>query len=435
MTEPPARRGSTSSRLLLDLERTETSLEYAREWRFNLNLVAKFRDLVFSAENASPRIDYLIAASVGSILETAILKDRDNGFQIELKELVEKINKNGLTEDETQKCFKLLYASYGLNEREVQLQLRNFQLIQAGMLGTPRREFMPDFHRNSTCARFYHLTLLELPGKKAGVEARLKGVYDGGIDSLAYPFKDLSIRITPEAGITVTPTILYWRRNELQAELVHHPEINEFIKQELLRIFDLYANDMENFIDKRQPDGDKDDPTQVEGSLLTFIDQYLAEKLPAQNYLEYSRSLAYIETDGVAAALGLRVIVEELLPEKAYVRVGWFSKNDPQVLHRILNNALNSLTFLGYVVKEAQDLPDASEIIQRAITDPKFATAANQLWRSIFAVPDDGKIVASMIRDDLDVWVRIYKYDLEMKVYQKALEFARTHPLLPTETP
>ncbi len=115
-------------------------------------------------------------------------------------------------------------------------------------------------------------------------------------------------------------------------------------------------------------------------------------------------------------------MAEQIIDEQSFLRNDWFAKNYPQELQMVIETAGNALKELGCQIEEGQ-IANFFEIVNRAAQDSRFAKRLNKIWGSIFKGGD--KIAMGMMRDDVKRLASIYRWNLEMAVFQKALEMAR----------
>jgi hypothetical protein len=398
---------------------------YGKEWLGICKTILVLRGALESAKSFSNKDSWEVADSVSNLLEAQAVDDRLSWCSRDLDIISDKARKEHWGDEKVNTELSVLQQSYLMKPEDLNYAVQRWKMSKSFGASIPDITLRQREHGDLDC-RLYHLTHLSvvtITRTENGFNISLEPVRDGGIDSVAYPVQNVKIAIKQDEALDLNYNVIFWRRTELDSELDKHPEIVSFIKASIKERIDMYRLDNDNFIKQREWDGDRNDKTQILGSLYAFVDKYLSGKLDGNTHKKFIEMKKYIDSGNVIAALSIKALVEELLDKEAYVNQGYYAEKYPGELKRINEKAWGVVEEIGGKVENGE-ITNFYEIIQRAAKDKKFAAFVNRSYASVFSVKGE-KFPLEMIKEEIDRWISLYHYDLENNLYTRALQKVR----------
>ncbi len=401
---------------------SDERLLYGSKWRQGAKLVGQIRRRVEKSKRESAPEDYAVASSVCQLLETTFADDRIAHFHQEFDEILEQSEKEKWGAESLNHHLLNLKMAYLMGDEEFAQEMTRRRLTQFHSAIIPRARFRFE-KKDEARVELYKFSSVCFSFKDQTVSLKMEPVYDGKVESVAYPVKALKFTVSESKPIDMKVTFRFRKPHDIHQELPNHPELRLFVRNELVRVINMYRENREELVHKRGFDGNEDDPFQLKRPFFEFLENdYLKGRLDGHQYKSFKRALTYVDSGNIIAVVGLRAMAEQIIDEQSFLRNDWFAKNYPQELQMVIETAGNALKELGCQIEEGQ-IANFFEIVNRAAQDSRFAKRLNKIWGSIFKGGD--KIAMGMMRDDVKRLASIYRWNLEMAVFQKALEMAR----------
>lgn len=397
---------------------------YGVEWKRIGNLVTRLGVSVSKAEVLSSSEDVAVASAIVHLLESQTLKDRGGWIHTDLEEIDKKAQVGQLDDSQIGRCLTAIQLSYGLSSDEIAEELHRHRLASIHFMGIAPPVLQ--FREGALAGNFYHLALLRAKEIEGGIFVTMEPVRDGGIDSVAYPLKGLSVSIREGSPIRTnfSERFFFLRNHGINQELKEHPEIIAKMERGFAGILRRHTDDNDGFIEEREGDGEYNDSTQLKKALFDFIlDDYLKRKLDRQTYRQLTAAVNFSNGERVSAIVRLRVLEQELLNPDSYVRKHEFYREQhANELAKVLTLAEERLNGLGAEIVEGK-IVNADDLIRRSLRDRRFARSVNLAWKEVYDLADKEIFPASI--QNLRQWESIFADDLDKSIIQRALEIAR----------
>ena len=396
---------------------------YGQDWREVALAVNRFRRGIQEAKKASAPEDYQLADATCRLLEKAAWHDRYVLFHRELEVIKEHFEEESWGKERLGRELSCLGRAYLMNDLEFLEEVEHSQLARDSLSSIPDRTyFYRGAARQDMRARFNLFSNVLIETNQSGIRVDMEPVHNGGIDSVAYTVREYSVKVSGEKPAGLEIDVISARSFGLYDEIRKHPQVALFMKKELAGAVNLYRQQPEIYLQRRS-DGSPGDPLQIDRALLGYLaNDYLKSYLSPGDYLDFKKALSYADSEQALAAIGLRVMVEQFVDEGSRLRRGWYAKNHPEELQRVVEQAEDTLVEFGCLIEDGQ-VSNFFEMVKLAAGNKKMARRINRSFDKIFK--GGHKSVIGNIRDEIERASSRDQKALYLDIFRIALEISR----------